>query len=381
MVIGGGIMGLSIANKLAKSGFSMTVLEKDKIGMEGSLAAAGMLASQSEFEIYEQFMDFCIKSRDLYSDFCKEIENDSGIDVEYRKDGFIIPALNKEQEEILRKTSEWQKNKGFEIEFLSGNELKGIETNLSEDIISGLHIKNDAQVNNRKLMEALKIACNKNNVRIIENCEVKNYLLNNNKETNLDNNDLVKNNKIIGVETNNGDINADIVINCAGSWASSISPGLISNFEVKPILGQVVSLQADKQILKKVIFAIINQQGCYIVPRKDNEIIVGSTMEDVGFNKTIDENTINGLLKKAYELVPELKDLKIKEKWAGFRPTAKDNFPVIGKTNIENLILATAHSRNGILLAPITADAVKEIVLNGKVPEEIKDFGVERFSK
>tara|TARA_Y100000310_G_scaffold38326_1_gene35937 strand:- start:10124 stop:11236 length:1113 start_codon:yes stop_codon:yes gene_type:complete len=367
IVIGAGIIGLSVSFYLKKHDFDVTVIDKNKAGMEASYAAAGMLAAQSEFDFYEDFMDFCIQSRDMYAGFCREIENASGIDVEFRKCGMIRPALTEEHEKHLKNNYEWQKKKGFEIEFLSGNELRKLEPSLSENILSGLHTKNDAQVNNRKLMEALIAANKKLNNKIIENCIIKNY--------------IIKNNNVMGIETNNETFNADIVINTAGAWSSLISQNLIPNFEVKPIHGQMVSLQADKKILDKVIFASILGKGGYIVPRKNNEIILGSTMEDIGFEKRITEEGISGILEKAYEIIPQLKNLKIKEKWSGFRPFASDQLPIIGKTSIENLIIATAHGRNGILLPPITAKAVTELVLNDKIIPEIKDFGVERFDK
>ena len=142
----------------------------------------------------------------------------------------------------------------------------------------------------------------------------------------------------------------------------------------------MVSLQANKKILDNVIFASILGKGGYIVPRKNNEIVLGSTMEDSGFEKKITEEGISSILKNCFNIVPELKHLKIKEKWCGLRPFADDKLPIIGKTRIENLILATAHGRNGVLLAPITAKAVTELVVNDKIMPEIQDFGVERFN-
>lgn len=367
MVIGAGIIGLSISYYLKKHNFDITLIEKNKAGMEASYAAAGMLAAQSEFDFYEDFMDFCIKSRNMYLDYCNEIEKASGINVEYQKSGMIRPALNEDHEKHLRANHQWQKSKGFEIEFLSGKEIREIEPSLSKNIISGLYSKDDGQVNNRKLMQALIIANKKIGNKIIENTEIKGH--------------LIKNNRIIGVKTCNDEtFNADIVINTAGSWSSLISKDLIPNFNVKPILGQMVSLQSDKPLLNKVIFASILGKGGYIVPRRNNEIILGSTMEDAGFEKTVTEEGINSILQKCNEVVPELKKLKIKETWSGFRPFASDNLPIIGKTSIENLVLATAHGRNGILLAPITAKAVEELVTNDKIMPEIKDFGVERFN-
>ncbi|MDP6139202.1 MAG: glycine oxidase ThiO [Candidatus Woesearchaeota archaeon] len=366
IIIGAGIIGLSISYYLKKNNFDIIVLEKSKAGEEASYASAGMLAAQSEFDFYEKFMDFCIKSRDMYADFCKDIENASGINVELQKCGMIRPALNEGHELHFKQNYKWQKKHGFEIEFLNGRELRKIESKLSENIVSGLYTKNDGQVNNRKLMEALIISNKKNNVKIIENCEVKDY--------------LIKNNKINGVKTNNGTLNADIVVNAAGSWSSLISQELIPNFKVKPIRGQIVSLQANKEILKKVIFASVLGKGGYIVPRKDNTIILGSTVEDIGFEKRNTEEGINSILKNCFNIIPKLKDLKIIEKWSGFRPLAEDQLPIIGKTNIENLILATAHHRNGILLAPITAKAITELIVNGNILPEIKDFNIDRFN-
>ena len=367
IIIGAGIMGLSISYYLEKNNFDIIVLEKNKVGMEASYASAGMLAAQSEFDFYEKFMDFCIKSRSMYAEFCKDIESASGIAVEFQKCGMLRPALTEEQEKHLKNNYKWQKKQGFEIEFLPGDELRKIEPELSENILSGLYTKNDGQVNNRKLMEALITANKKIGNKLIENCNVKNY--------------IIKNNKIMGVETNNGIFNADTIINTSGAWSSLISPGIIPNFEVKPIHGQLVSLQANKKMLDKVIFASILGKGGYMVPRKDNTIILGSTMEDMGFEKKVTDEGINSILKTAYDIVPEFKNMKIIEKWSGFRPFTDDKLPVIGKTNIKNLILATAHGRNGILLAPITVKAVTELVVNDNLVPEIKDFGVERFNK
>ena len=367
IIIGAGIIGLSISYYLKKSNFDVIVIEKDKAGMEASYASAGMLAAQSEFEFYEKFMDFCIKSRNMYPDFCKDIENNSGISVEYQKSGMIRPALNEEHEAHFKQNYEWQKNHGFEIEFLSGDELRKIEPKLSKKIISGLYTKNDGYVNNRKLMQALIAANKKNGVKIVENIQVTDY--------------LIKNDTINGVKTNNGNFNADTVVNAAGAWSSLISPKLIPNFEVKPIRGQIVSLQANRKILDKVIFSSVLGKGGYIVPRKDNTIILGSTVEDVGFEKNTTKEGINSILKNCFDIIPELKNLKIIDKYCGFRPIASDSLPIIGKTSIENLIMATAHYRNGVLLAPITAKAVTEIIVNDKIIPEIKDFSVERLSK
>ena len=367
IVIGAGIIGLSISYYLSKHSYDVAVLEKNKAGMEASYAAAGMLAAQSEFDFYEEFMDFCIKSRDMYERYCIEIEKASGINVEFQKSGMLRPALTEEQESHLKKNYSWQKKKGFDIELLEGKELREFEPCISENIICALHSRNDGQVNNRKLMEALITANKKNNVKIIENTEAKCY--------------LTGNDKITGVKTDNGAFNADIVINAAGSWSSLISGGIIMNFDVKPILGQMISLQSDRPILSKVIFGSILGKGGYIVPRKNNEIILGSTMEDAGFEKKITEQGISSILRECCEIVPELKKLKVKEKWSGFRPFAPDKLPIIGKTSTENLILATAHGRNGILLAPITAKAVTELVVNDKIIPEIRDFGVDRFNK
>src|SRR3989338_221732 len=277
IVIGAGIIGLSISYYIKKNNpadFEIVLLEKNKAGAEASYASAGMLAAQSEFDFYEDFMDFCIKSRNMHGSYCKDIEDASGISVEFQKSGMLRPAINEEQAAHLKHNYEWQKKKGFDIEFLDGEALRKLEPSLSKSIICGLHSKNDGQVNNRKLMEALIAANKKIKNRIAENTEVADY--------------LIKNNRVIGVKAkSNETFNAGKVINAAGSWSSLISGRLIENFNVKPVLGQMVSLQSDKPLLSKVIFASILGKGGYLVPRKSNELLLGSTMEDIGFEKKI----------------------------------------------------------------------------------------------
>ena len=365
-VIGAGIIGLSIAFYLKKNNFDVIILEKGKAGQEASKDAAGMLAAQSEFDHYENFMEICIKSRDMYEDYCNDIKEASGMDPEYQKSGMIRPAITEENVKHLKYNYEWQQKKSFEIGLLDGKELRGIEHSLSENIISGLYTKNDGQVNNQKLVRALIQANKNNNIEIIENCEVKEY--------------LIEDNKVKGVKTTNENYNADFVINAAGAWSSLISTGLFPEFDVFPIHGQIVCLQANKKILDKVIFASILGKGGYVVPRLDNSIILGSTMEEIGFEKRITDEGINSIIKNCSDVVPEFKNLEIKETWSGLRPFASDKLPIIGKTKIKNLILATAHGRNGILLAPITAKAITEIIVNDNIIPEIRDFNLDRFN-
>jgi glycine oxidase len=367
IVIGAGIIGLSIAFNLRKKGFEMVLIDKGKAGMEASYAAAGMLAAQSEFDSYDSFMDICMSSRDMYERYCKDIEDLSEMDVMYQKCGMLRPALDEIQDKHFRDIYSWQRKKNFEIEYLGGDEIRKLEPFLSPNVISGLYIKNDALVNNRKLVESLIAVNKKIKNKIIENKGVKDY--------------LIKNNKISGIRTgDNESFKADIVINTAGAWSSLISTGVIPGFEVKPIHGQMVSLQGHGKILDKVIYASILEKGSYIVPR-ENEVIIGSTMEDIGFKKYRSKDKTSYILEKAYSLIPKLKSYQIKDKWSGFRPYSNDQHPIIGKTNVNGLYLATAHGRNGILLAPITAMAIEELITNDIVIPEIKDYGVGRFSE
>ncbi len=367
LIIGGGVIGLALAREFHKKGFKeITILEKGLIGQEASFAAAGMLAPQAETNNADAFFNFCNESNKMYPNFAEELSDATSIDIELDRNGTLYLAFTERDTQEIRKRFEWQKDAGLEVELLSARETHKLEPFVSPDSLESLFFPNDWQVENRKLLIALKKYAELNDIQIIEQTEV----------TNL----IFENEKIKGIQTESGKLfSADLVVLATGAWTSLIKhdEGILQMPKVKPIRGQMISFHTAKRLFTKVIYS---RRG-YIVPRKMGKILAGATVEDIGFeNKTTDEG-IEMVRENAIEISPSLANLPIDEKWSGLRPFANDGLPILGEIpNTENLFTATAHYRNGILLAPITAKVLVEKIVNKKDSEFLDKFGIKRFN-
>ncbi len=363
LIIGGGVIGLSIARELQKKGINnITILERGEAGREASHAAGGMLAVHAETNKIDEFFDFCNESLNLYPRLAEELFNETGVSIEFDQSGTLYLAFNDPDVREIRERFEWQKRAGLAVEHLSANEIHQLEPFVSPNVSEGLFFPNDWQVENRKLIQALHKFCELNGVEIVENIEVKRL--------------LSENNKIIGTETDSQKFFADVVILATGAWTSLIKTDGFSLPKVKPIRGQMISFQTAKRLFSKVIYS----PRSYLVPRQDGRILVGATSEDVGFDKSISDFAAKILQAKALEIAPSLVNLEISESWTGLRPFASDGLPILGEI-AENLFIATAHYRNGILLAPITAKILAEKIVGNKDSNYFKSFSPNRFQK
>ncbi len=374
LIIGGGVIGLSIVRALHKKNVGkITILERGRIGRESSFAAAGMLAPQSEADKADEFFHFCSDSRNLYRNFAEELLNETDIDVELDCSGTLYLAFSERDAEEIRRRFEWQKKSGLAVEHLSAEEVRKIEPFVSPNVREALFFPDDWQVENRKLLAALAKYANLNDIEIIENAEVKNFIIEDHS-------------KIVGAETVEGKFFAEKIILAAGAWTSLISDwttfteldGVIRGLlTVRPIRGQMISFKAAKRLFAKVIYTT---RG-YIVPRGDGRILAGATVEDVGFDKSLTDSGIEFLRRNAFEIAPDLANLKISEKWAGLRPRTTDGLPILGTLpqRFENFFLATAHYRNGILLAPLTAKILADKIADGVDSKYLEIFGISRF--
>ena len=366
LIIGGGVIGLVLARQLRRKGIEqVTILEKNQAcGMEASNAAAGMLAPQAETDKTDDFFYFCQESRDLYTNFAKELFDETGVDIELDQSGTLYLAFTENDSAEIRKRYEWQKKAGLKIEYLSAEEARKTEPFVSPEVREALFFPNDWQVENRKLLSALQKYAGLNRIRIIENTEVKSL--------------LTENGKIIGAATEKEKFFAEKVILTTGAWTSLIKLGenALPFVKVKPVRGQILSLQTAKRLFTKVIYS---PRG-YIVPRFDGRVLVGATVEDVGFDKSVTTSGVDFLLGNALEIAPGLVNLKIGESWAGLRPFAADGLPILGAfPEIENLHIATAHYRNGILLAPLTAKILADKIVENLDSKYLEIFSPKRF--
>lgn len=365
LIIGGGIIGLSLARELKCKGIErVSILEKHSMcGAEASSAAAGMLAPQAEANQDDEFFRFCQASRDLYPRFAQELFDESGVDIELDQTGTLYLAFTENDAEELEKRFEWQKNAGLEVEKLSAKEILEIEPNVSPNVLSGLRFPLDWQVENRKIIEAFNLQ--PNGAEVFKR-EVRSLIF--------------ENGKIIGIETDRDKFFAPIVVICSGAWTSLIEDNfnLLSSLKIKPIRGQMVSFSNLREMFRHVIYS---PRG-YAVPRRDGRILFGASVEDVGFDGRTTSAETALLLQNAFEISDELGKLSLKKTWSGLRPFCEDGLPILGEfPEIENLFIATAHYRNGILLAPLTAKILADKIVHGVDSDYLKAFGLRRFQK
>ena len=364
LIIGGGVIGLATARALYKKGIRrITIVERASLGAEASYAAAGMLAPNAETEKLDDFFRLCNESNKLYTEFAAELLHETKIDIELDKQGTLYVALTEDDSAEIARRFDWQKRAGLTVEHLTARETRALEPFLSPDVRESLLFPNDWQVENRKLLEALEKFARLNHLEIRENTFI----------TNL----LIENGRIVGAASEGEKFFASAVILATGAWTSLIKAENLSMPRVVPVRGQMISFHTAKRLFQKVIYS---PRG-YLVPRADGRILAGATVEDAGFDKEVSAAGVEFLHENALEIAPSLVNLEIAEKWAGLRPLAADGWPILGSfPHVENLLLATAHYRNGILLAPLTAEILAEKIAGGADSDYLRIFSPQRFA-
>lgn len=365
VVVGGGVIGLTIARALAQRGLRKVILiERGQPGSEASWAAGGILAPQIEADCANDFFRLACASRDIYPAFAQRLSEETGMDLHFDQQGTLYLAFTEADETELRRTCTWQSRNGFAVEWLKADEAQKLEPKISPAIRCALRFPDDWQIDNRRLVSALIEANKKLCVRLIANCEVTSV--------------RTKARAVSGIETSSGSISSPLVILAGGAWTSSISVQGISppQLRIEPVRGQMLCFRPADAVTRHVLFS----SSGYLVPRCDGRLLAGSTAEHVGFDKRVTSEGIAVINSLARQIVPELQQLPLTDSWAGFRPCAPDGLPVIGPSErVEGLIYATGHYRNGILLAPITGELIAAIVTSAVAPRELKSFSPDRF--
>jgi glycine oxidase len=353
IIIGAGIIGLSLAIELRKSGIRVLILERGEPGREASYAAAGMLAAAGD-EFPPALKPFAEESARMYPEFVHELEDESGLKVDLREQGTIIVSCD------------GQFPLGSEL--LSAEGLRSLEPELNvpdgagqatASLNHGFAYIPERSVDPRKLVAAAVKAARHRDVDISSGTEVESL--------------LVQASHVTGVQTDKGKYAAPIVVNCGGSWAGTIPP---QEFPVKPIKGQMLSM-----IEAPTLTHVIRSAKVYLVPRSDGRLVIGSTLEDVGYNKQIDVNTLQHLVEAAVELVPRIADSRRHEAWAGLRPCTPDALPLLGETSTSGYFIAAGHYRDGILLAPVTAAVMSDVVQGKRPRSDLSRFDPGRFAR
>jgi glycine oxidase len=365
-IIGAGIVGLGIAFRLAGRA-EVSVFDRGKAGMGSSHAAAGMLAACCEAEPGEEaLLALGRDSQARWPGFARELFEASGVDVELRQEGTLVLALTADDQAEAAHRLDFQKKLGLPLEWLSAAETRAREPHLAGKIAGAVFSPQDHQVDNRKVVAALRVAAERAGVAIHEQTPVKEISFHNGRADGL-------------VLEDGTRVVADAVALAAGAWSRSIL-GLPPDRRppVRPVKGQMLALRMDPAapLLTHVLWA----PGAYLVPRRDGRLIVGATVEEKGFDETITAGGLLTLLEAAWRAVPAVEELPVDEIWVGHRPGSRDDAPILGRGPAENLFYATGHHRNGILLAPVTADAMAKLILDDVLAPAIRSFGLERFS-
>ncbi len=366
LIIGGGVIGLSIARELHMRGVrKITLLEKGRCGEESSWAAAGMLGPQAEADVKDAFFEVCCESRDMYPALAAALLEETGVDIELDRTGTLSLAFTGEDTYELDKRYRWQYEAGLEVELLSAKDILKTEPQVSPAVKSGLYFKNDWQVENRKLLTALGRYAELNGIEIVENTRAERL--------------LVESGRVMGAETDRGAFTADQTALATGAWSALIQIGdAPPPFQIVPVRGQMICLQPAMPLFKHVIYS---RRG-YIVPRRDGRVLAGSTSEKTGFEKSVTPEAFAFLQTMAGEISPFLGGLAVTDHWSGLRPCAEDGMPILGILDgIDDLFIATAHYRNGILLAPITAKLISKRMVDGSKSEYLEHFSVERLKE
>jgi glycine oxidase len=367
IVIGAGVVGLGIAWRVAQAGCGVTVYDRGDAGHGASWAAAGMLAAAVEAEPGEEaLLSLTLESQRLWPDFARELEAASGISVEYRDEGTLVVALNRDDAAQLRHSFDFQKGLGLDLYWLTAGEARQREPHLKPGIAAAVWSPRDHQVENRLLGRALAAAARRAGAELVEHCAVREIVLIGDRAG--------------GVVSERGRAEADVVVLAAGAWSREIA-GVPPAFlpPVRPIKGQMLALQMDpaNPILRHVLWT----PRAYMAPRRDGRLIVGATVEEKGFDASLTAGGLLALLDGAWRALPAIEELPIAETWVGFRPGSRDDAPMLGPSGIDRLVVASGHHRNGILLTPVTAAVVSAYILGNQMPEIARPFTPERFAR
>src|SRR6266542_1136377 len=347
VVIGAGVQGSSVALRLAQAGRKVAVLERAVPGAEASSAAGGILSPGVEALEPGPFYALCRASLARYPDFVREVEALSGMAVGLRALGTLEVALDDDHAKILAARAEKILAHGLPVEVLDDDALRRLEPALSPEARGALFFADEASLDPRALARAVYIAASRAGAAFVTG-QVRRI--------------VTEGGRAVGVEHEAGRIDAAAVVLAAGSWSMQVEGNGLPAGAVRPVRGQIAVLDTRPPLLSRVVFS---GHG-YVVPRADGRILCGSTMEEVGFEKAVTAGGLRHVL-----------DV---ETWSNFRPASPDGEPILGPGTVAGLFYATGHTRNGILLAPITADAIAAAILGTPPPVDLAPFSPARLA-
>ena len=361
VVVGAGLIGLACAWRAQRRGMSVLVVDRaTEPGAAASRVAAGMLAPITEADFGELGpLRVNLAGRERWSAFAAELEELTGMPTGYRESGALVIAADADDAGELRRLHEFQRDLGLDAEWLTPSRCRELEPGLSPRIAGGILAPQDGQAEPRAVTRALAAAVDELALRVeVEALEQ-------------------DGGRVTGVRTRDGTIECDQVVLACGAWSAELAPDGHGP-PVRPVKGQIIELRARGAVAEPFT-RVLRTPRCYLVGRSDGRAVLGATMEEQGFDTTVTADGVFRLLEAAYEVLPDVGELELVGAHAGLRPGTPDNTPVIGRGELDGLVWATGHWRNGVLLAPLTGEAVAGLLAGEELPDELSSLSPDRF--
>jgi len=351
-VAGGGLIGLAVAWRAAQRGLSVTVVD-DALGAGASFAAAGMLAPVSEAAYGEErLLELCRASLERFPAFAAEVEQAAGVDVGLRTAGTLAVGFDDDDMAAVDALHVFHRELGLAAERLTSRESRRREPALTPRVRGGLYVAGDHSVDARALHAGLLAAAQSAGVRVVPARVASVW---------------ASGGRACGVRlAGGGEVAAGTVVLALGAWSATL-PG-VPSLPVRPVKGQILRLRGAAGLLGGTVRALVRGRQVYLVPYQADGLIVGATVEEKGFDETVTAGAIYDLLHDAIEVVPGVTELELVESIARWRPGTPDNAPLLGPSTLPGLVVATGHYRNGVLLTPVTADLIAELIASGELP-------------
>jgi glycine oxidase len=359
-IAGGGLIGTSIALELAEAGLTVALFDAREPGREASWASAGMISPAPENADMIPFVPMSLASVALYPEFIRKVEELSGSNVGYEKNGALDVLLDGNVEQELSTIIALQHGVGLKAQALNGEQARKLEPSLTDDTQAAIFREDEAALDTRALIDAALKAAARKGVEIVAGNGAKAL--------------WKTGSRCKGLRLENGQVEAKWTVIAAGCFSARIE-GVAPYAPVFPAKGQMIALRCESVELEHILWL----EHKYLVPRQDGRIIAGSTIERTGFDHDITAGGVQLILREVMKMVPGLENARIEETWAGLRPDSPDHLPIIGPTDIEGLLIATGHFRSGILLAPVTARLIREWATTQKVSVDWERLSPLRF--